>query len=106
MLHAIPKWSFGMMSNRMITIWRIMVAGTRNFFRNAWLSAAATAVMVVTLTVMLSAIALNLALKDTLTEVKKKIDVAIFFEDKASEGQIDSLQTQLKTLENVQSIHF
>src|SRR5688572_18009221 len=94
------------MIQRFITIWRIMVAGTRNFFRNAWLSIAATAVMVVTLTVMLSAIILNFALNDTIKQVTTKIDISIFIKDGASAEQITGFQNELKKIDNVQSIHY
>lgn len=93
-------------SSRLITLWRIMVAGTRNFFRNAWLSIAATAVMVVTLTVMLSAIILNVALNDTLKQVTNKIDISIFFTDNTTPEQIAKVQEELKKTANVQSSRY
>ncbi len=92
--------------HRLITLWRIMIAGTRNFFRNAWLSAASTAVMMVTLTVMLSAVILNLALNDTVEQVTAKIDIAIFFEDAATPEQVINLDTDLKRLDNVTSTFY
>lgn len=94
------------MSNQLITLWRIVVAGTRNFFRNAWLSIAATAVMVVTLSVMLSAVILNSALNDTLKDVTNKIDIAIFFTDTSSSEQVDSLTGRLKSDPNVQTVRY
>ena len=89
--------------HRLITLWRIMVAGTRNFFRNAWLSAASTAVMMVTLTVMLTAVILNFALNDTVEQVTAKIDIAIFFEDGATSEQATNLEKDLQALDNVTS---
>lgn len=94
------------MKEKLITFWRIMTTGTHNFTRNAWLSIAATAVMVVTLTVMLTALIFNFALSDTLEQVTKKIDVAIFIRDEATPQQVESLQTDLKQLENVQTLRF
>ncbi len=91
---------------RLLMLWRIMVAGTRNFFRNAWLSVAATAVMVITLTIMLSAVIFNMALGDTLDQVTESIDVAIFFEDDASREAIDELQSELIGLENVTAVQY
>ncbi len=91
---------------RLLMLWRIMVAGTRNFFRNAWLSVAATAVMVITLTIMLSAVVFNMALGDTLDQVTESIDVAIFFEDEAPRSTIDELQEELMRLENVTAVEY
>jgi cell division transport system permease protein len=62
------------MHRNLISLGRIMQAGGRNFIRNAWLSVAATAVMVVTLTVMLGAIILNFAVKDTIAQVTNNLD--------------------------------
>jgi cell division transport system permease protein len=90
----------------LIAVWRIMVAGTRNFFRNAWLSIAATAIMTVTLTVMLSGVILNAALKDTLKDITHRIDIAIYLEDKAEPEQIVALEEELRNLDNVQTVHF
>src|SRR5688572_7553580 len=94
------------MMNRWVTIWRVMVAGTRNFTRNAWLSIAATAVMVVTLTVMLSAIIFNSALNDALKDVTRKIDITIFFNEEATQQNIDDIQAELEKIDNVQTVHF
>lgn len=95
-----------MMQSRLITIWRITVAGTRNFFRNAWLSVASTAVMTVTLSVVLAAIILNFALNDALTQVTKKIDVAIYLEDTTKPAEVTSLSDELKQQSNVTTIHY
>lgn len=94
------------MHRNLISLGRICQAGARNFFRNAWLSVAATAVMVVTLTVMLGAIILNFAVKDTIAQVTNKIDVAIFLKDEATPAQVETLQTELKQLDNVQSTKY
>ena len=94
------------MMRRLIMFWRIILAGGRNFLRNAWLSIAATVVMVITLTVMLSAIILNIALKDTLAQVTNRIDVAIFLEDTAKTEQINLLTARLQQLDNVQNTKF
>src|SRR5687767_7358531 len=89
------------MKEHWITIWRVMQAGTRNFFRNAWLSIAATAMMVITLSVMLGAIILNVALNDTLDDVTRKIDVAVFLNDSATEEDARQLEADVKTDPNV-----
>lgn len=92
--------------NKWITLWRIAQAGTRNFFRNAWLSIAATVMMVITLSVMLGAIILNMALNDTLDVVTNKIDIAIYFKDQIKPRTITKLATVVKTDPNVTATHF
>ncbi len=95
-----------MLVRKLFMLWRIMGAGTRNFFRNAWLSVAATAVMVVTLTIMLAAVVFNMALGNTLDQVTRNIDVAVYFTDEASQREISQFQNELNGLENVTSVSF
>ncbi|MEX0748470.1 MAG: permease-like cell division protein FtsX [Candidatus Saccharimonadales bacterium] len=91
---------------RLLVLWRIVLAGTRNFFRNAWLSVAATAVMVITLTIMLGAVVFNMALGDTLDQVTESIDIALFFDDSAPLETVQQLQTELESLANVADTHY
>lgn len=95
-----------MMTRRLLMLWRVVQAGTRNFFRNAWLSVAATVVMTMTLTIMLSAIIFNMALGDTLDEVTESIDIAIFFNDTAPKTTVDELKAELEELDNVTAVHY
>ncbi len=91
---------------RLLMLWRIIVAGTRNFFRNAWLSVAATTVMVITLTIILGAVVFNMALGDTLDRVTESIDIAIFLEDEAPMSTVVQLQQDLEDLENVTEVYY
>ena len=45
-----------------IQLWRVLHAGTRNFMRNMWLSTAATAVMTITLIIIVISFISNSAL--------------------------------------------
>lgn len=95
-----------MLVRKLFMLWRIMKTGSRNFARNAWLSIAATAVMTVTLTIMLAAVVFNMALGSTLDQVTAKIDVAVFFTDEASQKKINRFQSELEQLENVTEVEF
>lgn len=86
--------------------WRVITSGTRNFFRNAWLSVAATTVMVITLTIMLAAVAFNMALGDTLDRVTESIDIAIFLNDDAPMYIVSQLQHDLEQLDNVTGVQY
>lgn len=86
---------------------RIMMAGTRNFFRNAWLNLAATAVMVVTLMIMLGAVVFNMALNDTLDQYTQQVDlVALYLEDEVSRDEAQGLQQYLEANDNVLSTQY
>lgn len=90
----------------MITLWRIFKTGFRNIFRNAWLSTAATAIMVVTLVVVtffaFSAIYVN----NKLSEVKAKVDLTYFILDEAKQEDVKDLQAKMLTLSEVGSVEY
>lgn len=90
----------------MITLWRIFKTGFRNIFRNAWLSTAATAIMVVTLVIMtffaFSAIFVNAKL----AEVKAKVDLTLFLLDEAKADDIRDLQAKMLATSEIKSVDF
>lgn len=88
----------------MITLWRILQAGGRNFLRNAWLSTAATAVMAITLILMTFSYISNSALRSTIKSVTDKIDISIYIKDSVTPDQIKTLESQLQNTSNVQSV--
>ncbi|GAC1369821.1 MAG: permease-like cell division protein FtsX [Candidatus Saccharimonadales bacterium] len=90
----------------MLQLWRIIVAGSRNFLRNAWLSTAATAVMTVTLTLIMMSFISNLALTATIKGVTDKIDVSIFLKNDLTQNQVDGLESNLKKSSNVESLTY
>lgn len=85
----------------MITFWRIIQAGGRNFMRNAWLSTAATAVMTVTLSIVVISFISNLALTSTIKGVTDKIDVSIFLKSDVTPEQVASFKKSLESAPNV-----
>lgn len=83
-----------------------MRAGLHNFVRNAWLSTAATAIMVVTLTLMLSTFILNKALGDTVDDIAREITVSIYLRDDADEAVVEDLGQALRRSEEVAKVTF
>ena len=59
---------------RWISFMRVCRYGFSNFIRNAWLTVAATAVMTITLIIILLTVAAQNILSDTTTSISKKID--------------------------------
>jgi cell division transport system permease protein len=90
----------------MITLWRIMQSGLRNFLRNAWLSAAATAVMTVTLSIVLFSFASNSALTATIRAIVNKIDVSVYLSDSLTPDQAKQLQQRVERLPNVKAVKY
>lgn len=83
-----------------------MIAGSRNFLRNAWLSTAATAVMTVTLVIILISFVLSSALQTSVKTVLNRIDVSIFLADSVTPEQAIDMQKQLQQVENVQEVKY
>lgn len=88
----------------MITFLRIWRTGFRNIFRNAWLSTAATAIMVVTLLIMTFFAFTTLFVRAQLTQVREKIDLSVFLSDDATQDQIQTLQSKIGSINNVNSV--
>lgn len=90
----------------MITFWRIIKSGFKNLFRNAWLSIAATAIMVITLVIVSVFSFSALFLQNQLTVIRDKIDLTVFLNDKASQEEVTKLQEEIKGLENVKDVRY
>lgn len=92
--------------DHLITIWRVIKQGLTNFFRNTWLSTAATAVMLVTLTIMLGSVIINLALSKEIDNIVKDITVSVYFKEEVTDAQRKSLNDALQKQPNVRSVRF
>lgn len=90
----------------MITLWRIIQAGFRNFLRNAWLSTAATAVMTVTLVLMTFSYISNSALTSTIKTVTDKIDVSVYLNAAATPPQVTAFEKSLTAAPNVLAVNY
>lgn len=94
------------MNRKVITFIRILTTGMVSFLRNAWLSIAAIAVMVITLTIVLFSIVANATFSNTIDQIVSKIDVSAFLKDDVSSDQVDSLIKDVEALPNVDSINY
>lgn len=95
-----------MTSRKAITVERIFKTGAINFWRNIWLSIAAIAMMVITLTILLFAVVANATFSHTISEITSHIDVSIYLKDSVSSQQKDMLISQLKKVDNVKSVTY
>lgn len=87
------------MRRKWITILRIVRYGLSNFSRNAWLTVAATAVMVVTLSVVLVTLTAHYVFDDTLVAFRNKLDISVYLCDKqVPECKVDVTEDQRKEL--------
>lgn len=95
-----------MKSRKTVMLWRIILGGCKNFFRNAWLSIAAMAVMVVTLSIVLFSFIANATFSHTIEDIRDRIDVSVFLKDSVTDDQRADLTSQLKDMENVRDVQY
>lgn len=95
-----------MRSRRIITLWRIVKSGFSSFMRNAWLSVAAMAVMVVTLSIVLFSFISNQTFSHTIEEIRSRIDVSVYLKDDITDQQRQELTNKLDDIENVRNIEY
>jgi len=74
--------------------------------RNAWLSIAATVVMIVTITIVLSAIVLNVTARNAITELSKNLKISVYLKDDAPSDVQQQLKSSLVANQYVSSVEF
>lgn len=94
------------MRRKLTTIWRIFLSGTNNFVRNAWLSAAAMAVMIITLSIVLFSVIANATFSYTVQQIRDKIDISVYLKDEVTETRRNDLIDQLKKIDNVRAVEY
>lgn len=94
------------MRRKLITLRRIVISGVNNFFRNSWLTIAATAVMVVALVIILSAVVLNVTARNAIAELSKNLKVSIYLKDDAKPEEVGQLKKELIAFPNVAEVTY
>jgi cell division transport system permease protein len=91
---------------RCIMLWRVIKVGFRNLFRNAWLTVAAIAVMVVALSIMLVALVLNVTARDVISHLSQDLKTSIYLYDNAPDSGRQALQAELEGAEYIANVEF
>ena len=87
-----------------LTLSRVARYGLRNFTRNAWLTIAATAVMVITLLIIFITVVASSVLGEAITSQKQKIDLSLYIKANASEDVLRTLAGKLRIQPNVTEV--
>lgn len=87
-------------------ILRIIKLGLLNFWRNRWLSLAATLNMALTLLVISTFAISAITIKKTADTIREKIDITIYIKDSASVDDIVSLQRKLGDRPDVKTVKY
>ena len=83
---------------------RIMKYGTKGFFRNIWLSTAATIVMSITMIILFVTIVASVILTNTADMMKDKIDITIYFKPNTSDEVLTELTDIISKDNNIKSV--
>ena len=94
------------MRRQWITFVRMCRYGVNNFSRNAWLTAAATAVMTITLLIVFSTLVARSVLTNTIDDLYSKVDVSVYLKSNVSKSQVDKLQQKLRQQSNVTNVNY
>ncbi len=85
---------------------RVLTAGAKSFARGGVVSVATVLIMTVTLIIIGSLVFLSAILGNTLTGIKDKVDVNVYFVVNAEDADILSLKTKLESLPDVAGVTY
>jgi cell division transport system permease protein len=88
------------------TFLRIIKYGKQNFSRNAWLSTATIAIMVLALLVFVGLIIFNVVTRTVISSIEDKIDVSVYFKNTTAEDDILRIKSTLQGLPEVKSVDY
>lgn len=91
---------------RFLTFARVFKYGFSSFFRNSWLSVAATIVMTLTLLIIFTTFVSRMVLDDTVIDLRNKVDMSIYLKTETNDQVGADLSTELKKLPSVVSVRF
>lgn len=91
---------------KLLTTVRVFRYGSDSFFRNSWLSVAATAVMTITLLIIFIAFATHFILGDTISDLSDKVDMSIYLKTDTTNKVGGDLVNELKKLSSVRTVTY
>lgn len=90
----------------LITIYRISKTALVSFWRNLWLSLAATLIMTLTLVTIAVFVSLLVVTNKTTDNLRDKADLTVYFNDSATEDQVFAIQSILSSRQDVKEVKY
>ncbi|OQA03862.1 MAG: Cell division protein FtsX [bacterium ADurb.Bin400] len=90
----------------LISLYRVIRTALKSFWRNRWLTLAATLIMCLTLVTISFFISLLFVTNKTTEALRSKVDMSVYFEDTTSKDQIFALQNLLLSRSDVKSVEY
>lgn len=88
------------------TLTRVFKLGLVNFWRNKWLSLAATLMMTLTLLIISVFAVLTIAINNTTQSIQEKMDISVYFNDATTVDQIVNFQRQIAARSDVKEAKY
>ena len=88
----------------LLTQWRIVRYGLRNFTRNVWLTIAATIMMIIPLLIIFMTVVASSVFSEIIDAQRAKIDISIYFKANTSDDTLKNLAGKLRIIPNVTSV--
>ncbi len=85
---------------------RVVRYGLESFFRNSWLSVAATAVMTITLLIIFTAFVAQNILTDTIGDLRSKVKMSIYLQTDTTDQVGADLSAELQKLSSVRTVTY
>lgn len=89
-----------------LTFVRMCRYGVNNFSRNAWLTVAATAMMTLTLFVILGSVVARNVLLDSVAEIRNKIEMSIYVKSDTSDEDTAKIRRDISNIDGVKRVTF
>jgi cell division transport system permease protein len=90
----------------LISLGRIIRNGATNFWRNRWLSVAATLIMIVTLVILSIMFLLFVITSYSVNSIRERVDISAYFKTGLSESQVLSVKNDLESDPTVKEVHY
>lgn len=89
-----------------LTFVRMCRYGVNNFSRNAWLTVAATAMMTLTLFVIMMTLVSRNILLDSVAEIRSKVDMSVYVKSDISSTDVTKLKSELQDIDGVTRVNY
>jgi cell division transport system permease protein len=90
----------------LLNLGRKIKYGFKGFARNAWLSVAATAIMIVTLLIISATMIARNVLLDTVKSIENNIDMSIFLKQETSDEEVQRIYEKMWGLSSVRAVEY
>lgn len=90
----------------LISLRRLIIAGATNFWRNIWLSAAASLIMVITLAILTTTLLLFNLASVAISNVQERVDISVYFKSNVSEQQILAVKSSIESFPEVAHVNY